>query len=235
MYLDKVNRASRSIFTLNRKREFITLHRMLNLNSNDTLLDIGSGDGYWTRRLAKRCQIVVGLEPDDELRRYAETMFIHPRVTYHQGTAEAIPYPNEYFSKIMSISCFEHFADQEMAMQEIRRVLRPGGTVALSVDSLLPENSSKGFRDWHRHKHRVTRYFTVSEMYDLFQRNKLSYDDKTTTSFFHSHIAGQLRQIFVRHTKWWLPLYPVFYAGVRLGDGLFHDQPGQIIVLRATG
>lgn len=235
MDIQKFARTARSVFSLNRQREFDVLCRMLSLKPDDMLLDIGSGDGFWTAQLGQRCRNVFGLEPDDTLRTYAETFFAHPNVIYLEGTAENLPFSDAHFSKIISISCFEHFTNQETAMKEIRRILKPEGIVALSVDSLLPENSSQSFREWHSQKHYVTCYFTVDELTDMFQRNGLIYDAQATTTIFHSRLAGQLREIYIRHTKVLLPLFPIFYAGVRLGDSVFNNQPGQIVILRALG
>jgi cyclopropane fatty-acyl-phospholipid synthase-like methyltransferase len=46
----RANRSVRSVITLNRSTEFKALCRLLQLTSTDSLLDVGSGDGYWTNR-----------------------------------------------------------------------------------------------------------------------------------------------------------------------------------------
>ena len=40
---------------------------MLDLNPKDKLLDVGSGDGYWTNKFSNLVEEVIGLDPTDEL------------------------------------------------------------------------------------------------------------------------------------------------------------------------
>ncbi len=211
------------------------LMRMLDVRAADTVLDVGSGDGYWTRRVASRCSQVVGMEPDDTLRGHAIRFHSVANLDYITGVAEAIPYPDASFTKVFSISCFEHFADQAQAASEIRRVLCPGGVFAMSVDSLLPENSSGEFRQWHAQKHHVTRYFRQSELVDIMSQHGLSCDLSATECIFHSRLAASLRMAFIQRPSVLLPLFPIFYIGSRLGDALFDDIPAQILVVRAQG
>jgi hypothetical protein len=52
MHLARISRIGRSLLTLNRDREYATLKRMLVLCATDRVLDVGSGDGFWTAQLA---------------------------------------------------------------------------------------------------------------------------------------------------------------------------------------
>ena len=166
----RVNRASRSLLTLNRDREYHVLQQMLDLKENDRLLDVGSGDGYWTARLAGQCAEVTGLEPDKPLLGYAKSLHTRSNLRYVQATAECMPLADGAFDKVISISCLEHFGDPFAGLREIARVLKPGGRMAISVDSLLPENSDASYREWHQHRHFVTRYFRLEELLDMIER-----------------------------------------------------------------
>src|SRR6266545_3264494 len=156
MYLARIDRVSRSFLTLNRDREYTTLKQMLALRATDTVLDVGSGDGFWTARFAKHCTRVIGLEPDEQTLGYARTLHNRPNVLYVRGAAESLPFPDSTFDKVVSVSCLEHFANPLQGLREMARVLKPAGRVALSVDSLLSENSPSSFREWHKHRHFVT-------------------------------------------------------------------------------
>jgi hypothetical protein len=105
----------------------------------------------------------------------------------------------------------------------------------MSVDSLLPENSSLDFREWHSQKHFVTRYFAEAELAEMLRRHGLAYDAPGTIRLFRSRVAARLREKFIRHPKVWLLLFPGFYAGVRLSDALWDEMPGQILIVRAVG
>lgn len=113
-----IDRTCRSLLSLNRDREYSTLCEMLDLQPSDTLLDVGSGDGFWTARLATRCASVTGLEPDDGLRGYAETLQRRGNLTYVKGAAEQMPFADASFDKVISISCIEHFADPFLGLTQ---------------------------------------------------------------------------------------------------------------------
>jgi ubiquinone/menaquinone biosynthesis C-methylase UbiE len=234
MYFARIARMSRSLLTLNRDREYVTLKRMLALSTTDTVLDAGSGDGFWTARLATHCACITGLEPDGHMLGYARTLHQRPNVVYVCGTAESLPFPNSTFDKIISISCLEHFADPLQGLREMSRVLKPGGRLALSVDSLLPENSPSSFRAWHKRRHFVTHYFNKEELLGMMKTVGLRCESERTIHLFRSRLAARLRQLFIRHPRFWLPLFPLLYSAVRLADWLADDTHGQIIILTAT-
>jgi hypothetical protein len=114
------------------------------------------------------------------------------------------------------------------------RVLRPGGRLALSVDSLLEENSPVRFREWHRRRHYVTRYFTSDELDQLLRSAGFCPEPERTVHLFRSRFAGRVREAYVRHPRPLLPLFPVLYGAVRLADRSVNNTHGQIIIATAT-
>jgi ubiquinone/menaquinone biosynthesis C-methylase UbiE len=204
------------------------------LNRTDTVLDAGSGDGFWTAHFATHCAHITGLEPDRQILRYTRSLHQPPNITYVCGVAESLPFPNNTFDKVVSVSCLEHFADPLQGLREMSRVLKPGGRLALSVDSLLPENSSLAFRAWHKRRHFVTRYFHQDELLDMMQTVGLRCESERTVHLFRSRLAARLRQLFIHHPRFWLPLFPLLYSAVRLTDWLADDTHGQIIIVTAT-
>jgi 16S rRNA A1518/A1519 N6-dimethyltransferase RsmA/KsgA/DIM1 with predicted DNA glycosylase/AP lyase activity len=95
MNLARIDRVSRSFLTLNRDREYATLKRMLALSATDAVLDVGSGDGFWTARLAKHCASVIGLEPDEQALGYTRTLHNRPNVRFVHGAAGPLAVWNE--------------------------------------------------------------------------------------------------------------------------------------------
>jgi len=234
LFLKRIVRAGKSILTLNRDREFAELKRMLDLKSTDHLLDAGCGDGFWTLRIAKLCGHVTGLEPDSKTIEYARALHSRPNVTYVCGVAESLPFEDSTFDKILSISCLEHFADPWCGIAEMARVLKPGGRIALSVDSLLPENSTQSFREWHKRRHFVTHYFSQDALTAALRSAGFRNDAEPIVHLFRSQAAARLRQNFIRSPRRWLPLFPAFYLATRLADRMFNDAHGQIIVVTAS-
>jgi len=231
---NNIDRSCRSLLTLNRNREYAVLCDMLALKTTDRVLDVGSGDGFWTKRLAKRCGEVVGVEPDAQLREYARQLNRAKNLTYVCAAAEHLPFEDHSFDKIISISCLEHFQDPFKGLQEMARVLKPGGRVALSVDSLLPENSDSEFREWHKRRHFVTRYFHERDLCDALQSVGLNCEFGRTVHVFRSRIAQSVRRRFIRRPIVWMPLFPISYSIVRCADSLFAQTHGQIVIMTAS-
>ena len=92
------------------------------------VVDLGAGTGKLTRSLAALGHHVVAVEPLGEmLDRLRATV---PGVTAVMGSAESMPLPDGAADVVACAQAF-HWFDQEPALAEIARVLRPGGRVGL--------------------------------------------------------------------------------------------------------
>ena len=65
-------------------------------------------------------------------RRRAREASVEDRVRFHHGTAIEIPFPDESFTHVLSIEGPEHFDTREKFLHEARRVLQPGGVIAMA-------------------------------------------------------------------------------------------------------
>ena len=233
MNIRKINRIAKSLLSLNRNDEFKHLRKMLSITSKDTILDVGSGDGFWSTHVAKESNITIGLEPDCEMMEYARHLHVRTNLYYLRGTAESIPFADMVFDKIISISCLEHFENPEKAITEMYRVLKPQGELAISVDSLLSNNSSHKFREWHSKRHFVNYYFSELELLSVLEKTGFKVNPKQTVHLIKSSIGSYLRQIFIRHPRLWVSLFPVFYLMIRVLDSIAPKSHGQIIIVHA--
>lgn len=95
------------------------------------VLDIGCGPRgslEWADMAAER----VGLDP--LVPRYQHLGIDRHQTRYVAAAAEAIPYPSGYFDIVTSINSLDHVDDVDLVMKEMKRVLAPGGTLALIVE-----------------------------------------------------------------------------------------------------
>jgi SAM-dependent methyltransferase len=91
------------------------------------VLDVATGNGQAAIGLAGYFETVRATEPSGKLIARARA---HPRVSYEQGSAEHIASPDGYFD-LLSAAQAAHWFDLPRFYSEARRVLRPGGVIAL--------------------------------------------------------------------------------------------------------
>jgi SAM-dependent methyltransferase len=91
------------------------------------VLENGCGIGMYAQRLAPLGGQVVGLEYDFERSRLAAVRL--PRIV--NGAGEHLPFPASTFDLILSHEVIEHVWDDRAAVQEMVRVLKPGGRAAI--------------------------------------------------------------------------------------------------------
>ena len=92
------------------------------------VVDLGAGTGKLTRSLAALGHHVVAVEPLGEMLDRLRAAV--PGVTAVAGSAESMPLPDGAADVVACAQAF-HWFDQEAALAEIARVLRPGGRIAL--------------------------------------------------------------------------------------------------------
>ena len=145
--------------------EYRLLHRMLAPSPVDSLLDVGCGTGYFTRRFARDAGLrVTGLDPNGEWITYAST---HggPDETYIAGDARDLPFPDASFDFVVSVTAFCFIQDQRRALLEILRVARKRFALGLlNRHSMLYRQ--KG-RDGGTGAYRGAHWHTISEIDDL--------------------------------------------------------------------
>jgi SAM-dependent methyltransferase len=114
----------------------------LGLAPDATVLDLAAGTGKLTRALLAAGMEVVAVEPQAPLREKLAARVGAERV--REGLAEAIPLPAASVDAVTVADAF-HWFDQEAALAEIRRVLRPSG--GLAVLTTMPDWSGASWAD----------------------------------------------------------------------------------------
>lgn len=121
----------------------------LGVRAGELLLDLGAGNGRHAYEAFRRGVRVVAADFS-----HADMMECRTMCAAMEAVGEApagglaaatvadgqlLPFPDDTFDRIIAAEVMEHIPDDEVAATELARVLKPGGTIAITVPSWLPE------------------------------------------------------------------------------------------------
>src|SRR3546814_6839351 len=70
-----------------------------------------------------------------------------------QGDGVFLPFPDDTFDRIIAAEVLEHIPDDEGAIAELHRVLKPGGTIAVTIPAWFPEKVCWALSDEYHAPH----------------------------------------------------------------------------------
>jgi ubiquinone/menaquinone biosynthesis C-methylase UbiE len=125
---------------------------LFQIQPGERVLDLGCGNGRHTIEAANWDCSIVAMDIDREELRRARYMFyadynagkLPGFAEFLRGDAEHLPFRDGAFDKIITTEVLEHVFDDERAMRELLRVLRPGGQIAISC----PHHRAERFLWW---------------------------------------------------------------------------------------
>lgn len=91
------------------------------------ILDVGCGSGWSSSLLAEKGFFVSGVDLDANAFEPVET----ENCRFHAGSVMELPFPDNSFDIVTSYQMLEHVPDPELGLQEMLRVLKPGGKFCL--------------------------------------------------------------------------------------------------------
>jgi SAM-dependent methyltransferase len=159
----------------------------------DRVLDMGCGGGRHAFALARRGADVVALD-------YSAKELVEVRAMFDalaeagdiptgsltaavRGTAYSLPFPDATFDRIVAAEVLEHLPEDELAMSELSRVLKPGGVIAVTVPRWLPEKVCWALSDaYHEVEGGHVRIYRGDELRDRLERTGLR-----RTGSHHAH------------------------------------------------
>lgn len=145
------------------------------------MLDVGCFDGsleyhYLRGRVRSFHGIDLNTEAIDRARKWCE-----PPHSFQVAPSEKIPFADNAFDKALCLDVFEHVFDERQTARELFRVLKPGGTLVLSVphdflNFLDPDELTRGARNIVRRyirkkpllDHPKHRHYNEAQLRDFF-------------------------------------------------------------------
>lgn len=113
--------------------------KLVQVKDGWTMLDVGCGGGFTIRRLLNRSKDahVYGIDISEESVTKAQKVnaeVLNKQVFVTQGSAERLPYNNEIFDLVTAVETVYFWPNLPDCLQEVRRVLKPGGKFAIMVE-----------------------------------------------------------------------------------------------------
>jgi ubiquinone/menaquinone biosynthesis C-methylase UbiE len=122
----------------------------LELQDDDRVLDVGFGGGYLLCKMAEKVHrgLIAGIDSSPAMVENSQRRFrkaIHAgRMEIRCAQAEALPYPDEFFSKVSSVNSIFYWSDPSAGLAEIYRLLENNGRVVLTF-TCRQDLADKGF------------------------------------------------------------------------------------------
>jgi ubiquinone/menaquinone biosynthesis C-methylase UbiE len=122
---------------------------LLTLEENDHILDVGSGPGALIQMLAARVPkgFIAGIDASPVMVKQASQRNVAAiragLIEIKQGSALELPFENAFFNKALSANSVSFWPDQLAGVKEMRRVLKPGGTIALILQPMWAKTESE--------------------------------------------------------------------------------------------
>ncbi len=154
--------------------------RRAGLRSGHKVLDIGCGSGRHTAEAYGHDRVIaVGADRNrNDLQAARERLEFHDRLKAHGGgfwclaatDALALPFRRQCFDVVICSEVLEHIPDHHRAMQEIVRVVKPGGALVVSVPRWFPEKICWALsQEYHRANQGHVRIYRTKSLRALLE------------------------------------------------------------------
>lgn len=149
-----------------------------------TLLDAGCSFGYGTNYFSAHSEQTVGIEIEQEMVNIAKHRY--PHINFVQGVLDNLPFENNSFDTIVCTDVLEHVPAEIPALNELFRVLKPGGTLILTT----PHKGLFTLLDPYNYGYYLRKNFAwlYKILYKILTRRTAT---KTEAGYKHRHYTKQ--------------------------------------------
>lgn len=146
----------------------------LNIKSEDVILDIGCGGGININRMAEKAKKVYGVDYSIESVKLSgevnEKLIREGKVEIQEGNVKNLAFEDDTFDIVTAFETVYFWPDIEKCFGEVKRVLKPGGTFLIGMESNGSDNLIMKF--W---KHFIDmELYTDEEITSFLQNNNFS-------------------------------------------------------------
>ena len=110
------------------------LHNWEEIEPQSTILDVACGTGEFERLLLNQnpTQKITGIDISEKMLNIAREKYrAYPSVKFHQASVHSLPFSSQSFDVVVSANAFHYFDEPEVALAEMKRVLKPNGKIII--------------------------------------------------------------------------------------------------------
>ncbi len=166
---------------------------LLKLVPGKRFLDVGCGTGWAVRYAAGLVGPdgeASGIDLSSGMIARAEAIAADlPNVHFYQANAEAMPFEDDYFDALVCTQSFHHYPHPVKALEEMKRVLKPGGTVCVmdpTADSFIARRLDAQMKKQPDH----VKLYSSAEFREMFRQAGLEpAGRRTILPIMKTHLA----------------------------------------------
>ena len=185
------------------------------------VLDAACGTGYGTSFLTHKANFAVGIDRSHEAISFCRQHYRKPNLHFQVMDVEATAFKASSFDTVVSFETIEHLEDPEKYLWEMRRVLKPHGTLFISTPVKgIYDQTFLGENPFHLHESEVDEFtqllsaqFHIKSLYGqpFFSYMRASKERLDSQETYKTTLRFQLKRLLRNHVFNHRVTYPLFW------------------------